>query len=460
MRKCVYLLCACCLILAAASSVVFAARGDLLATYPYAVQSLVLDSARNVVYASLPDLNNVVVINGTTLDLIATIPVGVKPKGLALSPDRSCLYVANAESMSISIIDTGTFSVITTWAVPYYPHNIAIGADRLFITSDKTIYHADSRAMMVDLGTGDFVDYFGLGMTSGNDFLEISPDQDALFLGKRGTSGSHLTKFDLSSGMPVVVYNADAGGNGQDLTLSHSGNELYFCCGGGNFGLGYVIAKIRTSDMVVTGTLNSSYYPTRLALSPDDSVAYVEHWYNHVDLFNTITCSTIGTISIPGTVNDWPFGSASIVDSSGKRLFITLENSMLVYDTGFAPLPLEVDVDIRPGIYPNEIDLASKKTVPVAVLTTSTFDAADIDPTTVLFAGVLVAKKGGGPKARLLAVVSDVDGDGDQDLLMQFATKGMQLDLTSTSAGLTGSTFAGDPVQGSDSVVVTRMPRH
>lgn len=109
----------------------------------------------------------------------------------------------------------------------------------------------------------------------------------------------------------------------------------------------------------------------------------------------------------------------------------------------------EVTIDIKPGSYPNSINLGSKGVVPVAVLTTAEFNARDLDPSTVLFAGA----------APVRWVYKDVDYDGDMDLLFHFRTKALKLDKSSTEATLSGITFAGMSVEGTDSVRIV-PPRY
>ena len=105
---------------------------------------------------------------------------------------------------------------------------------------------------------------------------------------------------------------------------------------------------------------------------------------------------------------------------------------------------LLVDVDIKPGSYPNSINLGSKGVVPVAVLTTGDFDASTVDPVTVQFADAFP----------LRWVMEDVDHDGDLDLLFHFKTQELNLDMNSTEATLIGETFDGMPIQGMDTVKI------
>jgi hypothetical protein len=109
---------------------------------------------------------------------------------------------------------------------------------------------------------------------------------------------------------------------------------------------------------------------------------------------------------------------------------------------GCAPPVVEISIDIKPGSDPNSINLKSKGVVPVAVLTTDGFDASNVDPATVLFAGA----------APLHWTMEDVDGDGDVDLLFHFKTQELELDADSTDATLTGDTMDGKHIEGTDLV--------
>jgi len=74
---------------------------------------------------------------------------------------------------------------------------------------------------------------------------------------------------------------------------------------------------------------------------------------------------------------------------------------------------IQVDIDIKPGSYPNSINLGSNGMIPVAILSSPYFDATQVDADTVALAGAGVAVKGKGNK--LLASQEDVNGD---DLLV------------------------------------------
>jgi len=126
--------------------------------------------------------------------------------------------------------------------------------------------------------------------------------------------------------------------------------------------------------------------------------------------------------------------------------------SPVLSDIRIQPHVIYVDIDIKPGSYPNSINCDNKKEViTVAVLTTDDFDALTIDHTTVTFEGaseIHVDKKTGEPRRH----EEDVDFDGDLDLVFHFSLGDTTLTCASETGTLIGEIYAGIPVEGTDSV--------
>lgn len=105
-----------------------------------------------------------------------------------------------------------------------------------------------------------------------------------------------------------------------------------------------------------------------------------------------------------------------------------------------------VTIDIKPGSFPNSINPRSAGVVPIAIITTPTFDATSVVAATVRF----------GPNGIEAApqewALEDVDGDGDTDMILHFPTGATAIPCGATSAMLTGQTAGGQPVKGVNSV--------
>ena len=118
----------------------------------------------------------------------------------------------------------------------------------------------------------------------------------------------------------------------------------------------------------------------------------------------------------------------------------------------FSTPVIPVSIDIKPGSDPNSINCNyERKMIAVAILTTSDFDATTVNHTTVDFEGASEAhvdKKSGDPRRH----EEDVDNDGDIDLVLHFRLGDTELTCASTAGNLTGETFGGEAIEGSDAV--------
>ena len=110
-----------------------------------------------------------------------------------------------------------------------------------------------------------------------------------------------------------------------------------------------------------------------------------------------------------------------------------------------------VTIDVYPGRDANTLNLRSGGQIPVAILTGSSFDAAQVVPGTTRF----------GP-AQAPAVryrLRDVDRDGDDDLLLYFRIQQTGIACGETQASLTGETGDGTPIAGTDAILTRNCPQ-
>jgi uncharacterized delta-60 repeat protein len=109
-----------------------------------------------------------------------------------------------------------------------------------------------------------------------------------------------------------------------------------------------------------------------------------------------------------------------------------------------------VKIDIKPGDYPNIVDLGSKGTIPVAILSTREFNA----PKQVSSTSLKFGRTGNEASLASCSPPQDVNKDGMLDVLCHFTATRIGFQLGDTQGVLTGTTFGGDAIRGTDSVVV------
>lgn len=117
-----------------------------------------------------------------------------------------------------------------------------------------------------------------------------------------------------------------------------------------------------------------------------------------------------------------------------------------------------VTIDIRPGRYPNLINLSSRGLVAVAVLTTPDFDASQFIPEMAHLSDAATAMTNGCSGAMAVRwIYDDENGDGLTDLVFFFRIQDLDLTPSSTAATLMAHGTYGSStihIMGTDSVLV------
>ena len=154
------------------------------------------------------------------------------------------------------------------------------------------------------------------------------------------------------------------------------------------------------------------------------------------------------TVTATSSTTELRFEEAGPHDSLG----------MFLDDVSVTPEFIEVSIDIKPGSFPNSINLGDQGLLPVAILGSETFDVITIDAQTIEIGGVDLASRGS-PKAPKLAYsYEDVNGDANMDLVtffeVQMLVEAGVLTETTVALTLTATLFDGTPIIGTDSVRV------
>ena len=104
---------------------------------------------------------------------------------------------------------------------------------------------------------------------------------------------------------------------------------------------------------------------------------------------------------------------------------------------------VEVSIKVRPVI-----NLASQGVVAVAIITTDTFDATAVSPSTVCFGNDDDPSRRDCTEAHGWGHVQDVNGDGRADQVLHYEVGQIGVDSGDSSVCLTGTTFEGIDVRG------------
>ncbi|MEO1904254.1 MAG: beta-propeller fold lactonase family protein, partial [Methylococcales bacterium] len=104
--------------------------------------------AAETIYITLEKDNALAVVDPDLGELVATIPIGQRPRGIALSHDQSQLYVATSDDHVIQIIDVKTLAPVGVLPSGDDPETFALhtAADILFVSNED-----DSLVSVVDV---------------------------------------------------------------------------------------------------------------------------------------------------------------------------------------------------------------------------------------------------------------------------------------------------------------------
>lgn len=234
------------------------------------------------------------------------IPVGDEPRGIAIDPGGTRAYVANSGSDSISVVDLAAATVIAT--VPLEadsdPQSVAVAPDgaTAYVTQkggDVARIVTATNALASAITTGA-----GLGPSG----LSLTPDGEAGFLANSNSSSASVfaTATATILGSPTLV-----GANPVGVAVNPNGPRTYVAAGGADA----VVAIDSATHLTVGAPIPGFQTPAHIAVSPDGSRAYVTD-----EAGDTVT--VLDTLANAGTakigVGQKPQGIA-IVPNQGPR---------------------------------------------------------------------------------------------------------------------------------------------
>ena len=162
----------------------------------------------------------------------------------------------------------------------------------------------------------------------------------------------------------------------------------------------------------------------------------------------------LGKMLNTGTISDTPsltkirstLNTAALDPDSNTGLAALQGLLKLFHVTTPGSSPTKIAIDIKPGGYPNAVNPRENGVLPVAILSSPTFDATTIDIATVRFGPGQAAPANGGH-------IEDVNGDGLPDMVFQFPMPATQIDCGDVASFLFGETRAGQVIVGADAIM-------
>ncbi|MCE5213898.1 MAG: DUF11 domain-containing protein [Methanobacterium sp.] len=237
------------------------------------------------VYVANYGSDSVSVINNTNNTVIATIPVGDGPFGVAVSPDGTRAYVANYFSGTVSVIDTTTNTVIATITVGFNPRGVAVSPDG---TKAYVANYGSGTVSVIDTTTNTVTTTIPTGYPYG---VAVSPDGTRAYVTNSAYNG-FVSVIDTTSN--TVTTTIPVGDYPFGVAVSPDGTRAYVT----RDGINWVGVIDTTTDSIITNIRIESY-SLGVAVSPDGSRAYVTDCNgSFVSVIDTTTNTVTTTIPV------------------------------------------------------------------------------------------------------------------------------------------------------------------
>lgn len=197
------------------------------------------------------------------------------------------------------------------------------------------------------------------------------------------------------------------------------------------------------SDAAIDNLDNYLEYPTSASAfikTLDPSSGYNTTNDIRVDMTN-ISNTEWATFTISLDLSD-PLLVGQILQFGFNTVTTEYDNSGVYYDNiSFSRV---AEIDVKPGSFPNSINVGSRGKIPVAILTTAYFDAGTVDVSSIQF--------GPGKAHPDHYALEDVDGDTDWDLILHFNTQEVGITCGDMEVSIAGQTLDAVAFLGADSI--------
>ncbi|MER8753743.1 PQQ-dependent catabolism-associated beta-propeller protein [Mesorhizobium sp. M1050] len=185
---------------------------------PLLLSALAGPAAAETIYVSNEQDNTVAVIDGATMTLSATIDVGRRPRGLALSADKKILFVAEGDDNRIDVVDLAKRQIVGQLPTGADPEFFVLHPDgkRLFVANEN-----DNLVSVVDIAAAQVIGTVDVGVEP--EGMAVSPDGRYVACTSETSSMVHL----IDAGSLELVDNLLVDTRPRAAAFSPDGKRLW-----------------------------------------------------------------------------------------------------------------------------------------------------------------------------------------------------------------------------------------
>lgn len=230
--------------------------------------------------------NSVSVIDTATNTVTATVTVGSRPQGVAISPDATRVYVGSTDTNFVTVIDATTNTVLTTI-------NVGGGTNTLAVTPDGTRVYAaggSSSVKVINAVTNTLAGFvFGPGVINVPIGVALLPNGSKAYVTNNVTEKVAV----INTATNTMITSID--GANRPVVAHPDGTRVY----AGLDTSPRQIIVIDTATDTVSTTIPLVGEPWGLAVHPDGSRLYVASGANSV-IIDTATNLITATTDLSG----------------------------------------------------------------------------------------------------------------------------------------------------------------
>ena len=228
--------------------------------------------------------NSLSVLDTLGNTVVATVPVGPGPQGVALNPALNRAYVANNGDGTLSVIDITSNAPVASVPVGAGPWGVAVSpaANRAYVTNKFA-----GTLSVIDTSTNTVVATVTVG--AGPEGVAVNPGTGRVYVANSG--GSTVSVIDTGNS---VIATVNVGAGPQDIALNPASNLCYVA----NSFAG-TVSVINIATNAVTATVPVGTNPQGVAINTATNRAYVaNNGSSNVSVLDTSTSSLLGTVPV------------------------------------------------------------------------------------------------------------------------------------------------------------------
>jgi YVTN family beta-propeller protein len=287
--------------------------------------------------------STVAVVDTATNGVVATIPVGRAPRGVAINIQGTRAYVANSGDGSVSVIDTAANHVVATIGGISGADAIVVNraATRLYVTSTGPF--SSGAVSVIDAGTNTVIAAIPVGVTPTG--LALTPDGRRLYVANANSRS--VSVIDTAS-LRVIATIATQSAP-EALAADPSGTRVFVTRPRSDDRVEGTVAVINVSTNTIVGSLTAGIGPTGITLNQAGTRAYVSNQGNSSSAGNTVSVIDTASLAVIATVGVGQFPYGVSVDVPGRRVYVVNSGSSTLSVIDTATNTVVATVPLGPG---------------------------------------------------------------------------------------------------------------